>query len=59
MDEEMCDEEKYYHEWVKNNPNYLVQNKLCISVMKKVYMAGFGDGFSYKLKHNTEEHLQK
>lgn len=59
MNEEMCDEEKSYHEWVKNNTAYLVQNKGCVSVMKKVYMAGFAHGFIHQLQCKAEESLQK
>lgn len=58
-EEEICDEEKHYHEWVKNNTNYLAQNKMCISVMKKIYMDAFAAGFTYRLKITAMEQLQK
>jgi hypothetical protein len=58
-DEEMCDEEKSYHEWVANNLEFMQQNKSHISVMKKLYMAGFGAGFDYKKKLSAQEYLQK
>ncbi len=57
--EEMCDEEKSYHEWVANNLEFMQQNKSHISVMKKLYMEGFAAGFAYKQKLSAQEHLQK
>lgn len=57
--EEMCDEEKSYHEWVANNLEFMQQNKSHISVMKKLYMEGFAAGFVHRNKVNAEEQLQK
>jgi len=57
--EEMCDEEKSYHEWVANNLEFMQQNKSHISVMKKLYMQGFAAGFEYKKKLTAQEYLQK
>lgn len=59
IDEEMCDEEKSYHEWVANNLEFLQSNKQHISVMKKVYMEGFAAGFQYLKQCRAEEQLQK
>ena len=58
-DEDLCDEEKSYHEWVANNLQYLNSNKDHISVMKKIYMAGFAAGFSHKQNITAQEYLQK
>ena len=58
-DEDLCDEEKSYHEWVVDNLYYIRDNKNCISVMKNLYMAGFAAGFVHKSKINAEEQLQK
>ena len=58
-DESMCDEEKSYHDWVANNIEYLSQNKQHVSVMKKLYMAGFAAGYVYKKQKFAEEQLQK
>jgi len=59
MSEEVCDEEKSYHEWVSKNLEYIQQNKQHISVMKKLYMEGFAAGFVHKNKVNAQEQLQK
>ena len=59
MNEEMCDEEKSYHEWVAENIQFIGQHKNCIHVMKKLYMEGFAAGFVYKQITSAEEQLQK
>lgn len=59
MMEEMCDEEKSYHEWVAKNIEYIGQNKTHIGVMKKIYMEGFAAGFEYKKRISAQEYLQK
>ena len=59
MNEEMCDEEKSYHEWVLNNLYFIKDNKNCIKVMQNLYMEGFASGFVHKHKINAEEQLQK
>jgi hypothetical protein len=59
MNQEMCDEEKSYHEWVAQNVLFIGQNKDCVRIMKKLYMDGFAAGFMYKNKINVEEQLQK
>lgn len=59
MSEEVCDEEKSYHEWVSKNLEYIQQNKQHISVMKKLYMEGFAAGFVHRNKVNAQEQLQK
>jgi len=57
--EELCDEEKSYHEWVANNLEYLQNNKQHVSVMKKLYMEGFAAGFQYKKELQAKDWLQK
>lgn len=59
MTEELSDEEKFYYDWVKNNLEYINQYKNSIEVMKKLYMAGFADGFTYRRKMTAQEELQK
>lgn len=59
MSEEVCDEEKSYHEWVSKNLEYIQQNKQHIGVMKKLYMEGFAAGFVHRNKVNAQEQLQK
>lgn len=59
MNEEMCDEEKSYHEWVANNLAYVNRYKESIHVMKKLYMQGFAAGFEFKKRLTAEEYLQK
>jgi hypothetical protein len=58
-DDYICDEEKSYNEWVKNNLIYIGSNKQHISVMKKLYMDGFAAGFVYKQHMIADEQLQK
>lgn len=58
-DEYMSDEEQNFHAWLSNNISYVNSNKQSIHVMKKLYMAGFSDGFTYKRKIIAEEQLQK
>ena len=55
----ICDEEKSYNEWVKNNLSFIHENKQHVHVMKKLYMDGFAAGFVYKRKISSEEQLQK
>lgn len=57
--QELCDEEKSYNQWVKNNLSYINDNKHHIGVMKKIYMDGFAAGFIYKMEISAEEQLQK
>ena len=59
VDDEMCDEEKSYHEWVAENIEYLQQNKSHVSVMKKLYMEGFAAGYQYRKELQAKEWLQK
>lgn len=55
----MCDEEKSYHEWVSQNISFIKNNKDCIKVMQRLYMAGFAAGFTHRDKINVQEQLQK
>jgi hypothetical protein len=59
MNEDLCDEEKSYHEWVSKNLVFVNQNKSSISIMKQLYMAGFAAGFTSHQKRRAEEELQK
>jgi|GEM_PF-4598675 len=59
MNEEMCDEEKSYHEWLEQNISFIRDNKDCVKVMQKLYMAGFAAGFIHRNKINAMEQLQK
>lgn len=59
MNEEICDEEKSYHEWVSNNIHIIRDNKNCVKVMQQLYMAGFAAGFIHRDKINAQEQLQK
>lgn len=59
IEEELCDEEKSYHEWVSNNLEYIQQNKSHVGVMKKLYMEGFAAGFQLKKELQSKEWLQK
>lgn len=59
MNEEICDEERSYNDWVSNNLIYINQNKQHVGVMRKLYMDGFAAGFLHRNKINAEEQLQK
>lgn len=59
MNNELCDEEKSYNDWVSHNLDYINKNKTSIGVMKKLYMDGFAAGFVYKQQINAMEQLQK
>jgi len=59
MNEELCDEEKSYNDWVSHNLDYINKNKTSIGVMKKLYMDGFAAGFVHKHKIDAIEQLQK
>lgn len=58
-EEFMCDEEKSYNDWVKNNLAYINQHKQAINIMKKLYMDGFAAGFVYRDRINAMGQLQK
>jgi hypothetical protein len=58
-DQDLCDEEISYNDWVSNNLDYINQNKAHISVMKKLYMEGFAAGYVYHYQIKAEEQLQK
>lgn len=59
IDDEVCDEERSYNDWVSNNLNYINQHKYAIKVMKKLYIEGFAAGFVHREKINAMEQLQK
>jgi hypothetical protein len=58
-DQDLCDEEKSYHEWVAKNIPFIRNNKDCVKVMQQLYVAGFAAGFVHRDKINAEEQLQK
>jgi hypothetical protein len=58
--DELCDEEKSFNEWFKDNYSLIYDvfgNTL--DVYKKVYMQGYAAGFHAKFKYSSEEQLQK
>ena len=57
--ENLCDEEKSYNEWVKNNLPFLSQHRQFIQYMKKIYMDGFADGYVHRDRINAQIQLQK
>ncbi len=58
--DELCDEEKSFNEWFKENHSliYGVFGNTFESY-KKIYMVGYAAGFQAKLKYSSEEYLQK
>lgn len=59
MNDELCDEERSYNDWVSNNLSYINEHKQSIGVMKKLYMDGFAAGFIHRGKIDAMEQLQK
>lgn len=57
--DEICDEEKSYNEWVAKNLDYIRKHKESVSVMQKLYMDGFAAGFVHRNKIDATEQLQK
>lgn len=52
---ELCDEDKMFIEWYKNNNI----DSTDISELKSAFMAGFSNGYSHKQKVRSEDQLQK
>ena len=59
MNDDLCDEERNYYEWVSNNLSFINQNKQSVNVMKKLYMEGFAAGWQNKKEFQAKEWLQK
>jgi len=59
MNEELCDEERSYNDWVSENLAYINEHKQSIGVMKKLYIDGFAAGFVHRDKISAMEQLQK
>jgi hypothetical protein len=59
MNDDLCDEERSYYEWVSNNLSFINQNKQSVNVMKKLYMEGFAAGWQNKKEFQAKEWLQK
>jgi hypothetical protein len=57
--EEICDEERSFIGWAKENREFVLENEDSFKVMKKSYMAGFGNGFAHKQSYTYEEQMQK
>jgi hypothetical protein len=58
--DELCDEEKSFNEWFKEN-NSLIYDlfDVTLEIYKNIYMQGYAAGFSYKQQYNAMEQLQK
>lgn len=57
--EDLCDEEKSYHEWFTKNSSFANQWKHIIHIIEKIYKDGFAAGFVHREKINAMEQLQK
>jgi hypothetical protein len=57
--EEVCDEERSFISWAKENREFLLDNEESFRAIKKAYMAGFGNGFAHKQSYTYEEQMQK
>jgi|688.fasta_scaffold05125_50 hypothetical protein len=58
--DELCDEEKSFNEWFKENNSLIYDSfDVTLEIYKNIYMQGYAAGFQSKLKYSSEEHLQK
>jgi hypothetical protein len=57
--DELCDEEKSFNEWFKENKLMYEIYGDTSELYKKIYMQGYAAGFQAKLKYSSEESLQK
>ena len=53
---DLCDEEKCFVLWAKDNRQFIGENS---RLLKTVYMQGFAMGFEHKKKISHEEQMQK
>ena len=53
---DLCDEEKSFVLWAKDNKQFIGENS---RLLKTVYMQGFAMGFEHKKKISHEEQMQK
>ena len=53
---DICDEEKSFVLWAKDNKQFIGENS---RLLKTVYMQGFAMGFDYKRRISHEEAMQK
>lgn len=53
---DICDEEKSFVLWAKDNRQFIGENS---RLLKTVYMQGFSMGFEHKRKTSYEEQMQK
>jgi hypothetical protein len=53
---DLCDEEKSFVLWAKDNRQFIGENS---RLLKTVYMQGFAMGFEHKKKISHEEQMQK
>ena len=53
---DICDEEKSFIMWAKDNREFIGENT---RLLKTVYMQGFAMGFEFKRAINAQEQLQK
>lgn len=54
--EDICDEEKSFVLWAKDNRQFIGENS---RLLKTVYMQGFAMGFDHKRRISHEEAMQK
>ena len=54
--EDICDEEKSFILWAKDNKQLIGENS---RLAKEIYMQGYAMGFNSKLQYSYEEQMQK
>lgn len=58
--DDICDEEKSFNEWFKENNSFVYDSfDVLLEMYKNMYMQGYAAGFQSKLKYSSEEQLQK
>jgi hypothetical protein len=54
--EDICDEEKSFILWAKDNKQLIGENS---RLSKEIYMQGYANGFNSRVKYSHEEQMQK
>lgn len=54
--EDICDEEKSFVLWAKDNKQLIGENS---RLSKEIYMQGYANGFNSRVKYSHEEQMQK
>ncbi|NBO99271.1 MAG: hypothetical protein EBU90_03970 [Proteobacteria bacterium] len=56
---DICDEEKHFLYWARDNKQAIDSNYIDIEIVKKAYISGFANGYNYKKSISFDELMQK